>query len=77
MPVLVMPAIPLPQRSSSLATAVARWQLKRTVHAQWEIVARRVDPHLLADAGIADIDGLERDEYGGGDRAIRSLHWML
>jgi hypothetical protein len=77
MPVLVAHAPAIAQKSSPSATTVAHWRLRLVIYAQWKIVSRRGDPHLLADAGLMNRHCLARDECRRQSEAVRHLYWML
>ncbi|WP_018235547.1 hypothetical protein [Ensifer sp. BR816] len=74
MPVLVVPASPNARQSSPLKTAVEHFRLRRVIEAYWALVIDRGDPHLIDDAGLADI---ERPMTGWWPDPIRHSHWML
>ncbi|WP_164924486.1 hypothetical protein [Sinorhizobium fredii] len=74
MPVLVVPASPTPRQSSPLRAAVVRFRLRYAIEIYWTRVIDRCDPHLIDDAGLADV---ERPLEGWWPDPVRHSHWML
>ncbi|WP_157750318.1 hypothetical protein [Sinorhizobium fredii] len=74
MPVLVVPASPTPRQSSPLRAAVEHFRLRHAIEAYWARIIDRCDPHLIDDAGLADI---EPPLTGWWPDPVRHSHWML